>query len=117
MLSNLAKPFSFQSFSYRAQRSSFVSSNVCLFDARWTNPAKFLRQFFQTVPVELELGFADGTSQTVKLPVEIWYNGNRYVYRVPPGRTVVSARVNPDGLFPDVNTANDGWTAPTGTTP
>jgi hypothetical protein len=49
--------------------------------------------------------------------VEIWYNGNRYVYRVPPGRTVVSARVNPDGLFPDVNTANDGWTAPTGTTP
>jgi aminopeptidase N len=69
------------------------------------------------MPVELELGFADGTSQTVKLPVEIWYNGNRYVYRVPPGRTVVSARVNPDGLFPDVNTANDGWTAPTGTTP
>jgi aminopeptidase N len=69
------------------------------------------------MPVELELGFADGTHQTVKLPVEIWYNGNRYVFRSPPGHTVVSARVNPDGLFPDVNPANDGWTAPPGTTP
>jgi hypothetical protein len=69
------------------------------------------------MPVELELGFADGAHETVKLPVEIWYNGNRYVYRVPPGRQIVSARVNPDGLFPDVNPTNDGWTAPPGTTP
>ena len=38
------------------------------------------------MPVELELGFADGSTQTVKLPVEIWYGGNRYVYRVPPGQ-------------------------------
>ncbi|MGN6393727.1 MAG: M1 family metallopeptidase [Gemmatimonadales bacterium] len=69
------------------------------------------------MPVELELGYGDGTSQTIKLPVEIWYGGNRYVYRVPPGKTIVRARVNPDGMFPDVNPANDGWTAPAGTTP
>jgi hypothetical protein len=69
------------------------------------------------MPVELELGFADGTKSTVKLPVEIWYNGNRFVYRVSRGTPVVSARVNPDGLFPDVNPSNDGWTAPPGTTP
>jgi hypothetical protein len=69
------------------------------------------------MPVELELGFADGSKSTVKLPVEIWYNGNRFVYRVPPGPPVVGARVNPDGLFPDVNPSNDGWTAPPGTTP
>jgi len=69
------------------------------------------------MPVELELRHADGTSETVKLPVEIWYGGNRYVYRVPPGKAIVSARVNPDGMFPDVNPANDAWTAPAGTTP
>jgi hypothetical protein len=69
------------------------------------------------MPVELELVYGDSTRQMVKLPVEIWYNGNRYVYRVRPGRPIVSARVNPDGLFPDVNPANDGWTAPPGTTP
>jgi hypothetical protein len=69
------------------------------------------------MPVELELGFADGTSETIKLPVEIWYGGNRYVYRVAPGKTIVSARVNPDGMFPDVVPANDSWTPAPGTTP
>jgi hypothetical protein len=69
------------------------------------------------MPVELELGFADGTKETVRLPVEIWYGGNRYLYRVGPGKPIVTARVNPDGLFPDVNPANDGWSAPPGTTP
>jgi hypothetical protein len=69
------------------------------------------------MPVELELGFADGTKTTVKLPVEIWYGGNRYVYHAPPGKQIVSARVNPDGMFPDVVRSNDAWTAPAGTTP
>ncbi len=67
------------------------------------------------MPVELELGFADGTTQTVKLPVEIWYGGNRYVYRLTPAKAIVGARVNPDGQFPDLVPANDGWTAPAGT--
>ena len=69
------------------------------------------------MPVELELRFADGSSQVVKLPVEIWYGGNRYVYRFNPGKVIVSARVNPDGHFPDAVAANDAWTAPAGTTP
>jgi aminopeptidase N len=69
------------------------------------------------MPVELELGFADGSKQMVKLPVEIWYGGNRYVYRFAPGKPIVSARVNPDGRFPDLVPTNDAWTAPAGTTP
>jgi hypothetical protein len=64
------------------------------------------------MPVELELGFQDATSQLVKLPVEIWYGGNRYVYPVEPGKVVVSARVNPDGTFPDAVTSNDAWKRP-----
>ena len=66
------------------------------------------------MPVELELGFADGSTQLVKLPVEIWYGGNRYVYRIQPGKAIVSARVNPDGQFPDLVAGNDAWTAPAG---
>ena len=69
------------------------------------------------MPVELELGFADGTTQLVKLPVEIWYGGNRYVYRIDPGKAIVRARVNPDGRFPDLVPTNDAWSAPPGTTP
>jgi hypothetical protein len=64
------------------------------------------------MPVELELGFEDETTERVKLPVEIWYAGNRYVYLVQPGRTVVSARVNPDGTLPDAVTTNDTWKRP-----
>ena len=69
------------------------------------------------MPVELELTFADATRQLVKLPVEIWYGGNRYVYRVEPGKQVVGARVNPDGGFLDVVPANDAWTPPPSATP
>jgi peptidase M1-like protein len=64
------------------------------------------------MPVDLELGFEDGTTERVKLPVEIWYGGNRYVYVIKPGKTIVSARVNPDGTFPDAITSNDGWKRP-----
>jgi hypothetical protein len=67
------------------------------------------------MPVELELGFEDGTVDRVKLPVEIWYGGNRYVYEVKTGKTIVSARVNPDGTFPDALTTNDAWKPPAAT--
>jgi Peptidase family M1 domain len=69
------------------------------------------------MPVELELTFDDGSTQVVKLPVEIWYGGNRYVYRFMPGKVIVRARVNPDGLFPDLVPGNDAWTAAAGATP
>ncbi len=64
------------------------------------------------MPVELELSFEDGTTELVKLPVEIWYAGNRYAYQVKPGKAIVSARVNPDGTFPDAIATNDAWKRP-----
>ena len=69
------------------------------------------------MPVELGLVFDDGSSQVVKLPVEIWYGGNRYVYQFKSGKVIVRAQVNPDGLLPDLVPGNDAWTAPAGTTP
>jgi aminopeptidase N len=62
-----------------------------------------------TLPLELELSFADGTSETVKLPVEMWNQGNRFAYRVAEGRAVVRARVDPRGVLPDVERANNEW--------
>jgi hypothetical protein len=64
------------------------------------------------MPVELELGYEDGTTEVVKLPVEIWYGGNRYVYEMKTDKTIVSARVNPDGTLPDAVTTNDAWKRP-----
>jgi Peptidase family M1 domain len=67
------------------------------------------------MPIEVELSFDDGSSQIVKLPVEIWYGGNRYVYELQPGKTITSARVNPDGTLPDAVASNDSWQRPTST--
>jgi aminopeptidase N len=67
------------------------------------------------MPVELEVGFEDGTTERAKLPVEIWYAGNHYTYTVDSAKTVVSARVNPDGTFPDAVPSNDLWKRPTTT--
>jgi aminopeptidase N len=67
------------------------------------------------MPVELELGYEDGSRDLIKLPVEIWYGGNRYVYEAKPGKTIVSARVNPDGTLPDAIATNDAWKRPTAT--
>ena len=67
------------------------------------------------MPVELELGFEDGTTDVLKLPVEIWYGGNRYVYQTKPAKTIVSARVNPDGTLPDAMVTNDVWRRPAAT--
>ena len=67
------------------------------------------------MPVELELGYEDGTTDLLKLPVEIWYGGNRYVYQVKPAKTIVSARVNPDGTLPDAVMTNDVWRRPAAT--
>jgi hypothetical protein len=64
------------------------------------------------MPVELELAYDDATAELVKLPVEIWYGGNRYVYQTNAGKIIVSARVNPDGTLPDAVVANDAWKRP-----
>ena len=67
------------------------------------------------MPVELELSFENAATEMVKLPVEIWYGGNRYVHQIAAGRTVLSARINPDGTLPDAVPANDAWKRPAAT--
>jgi hypothetical protein len=65
----------------------------------------------QVMPVELQVTVADGTSKLLQLPVEIWYAGDKYVVEFPTDQTITAATVNPDGQFPDINPANDGWKA------
>ena len=61
------------------------------------------------MPLEMRIGYQGGQTETVRLPVEMWNLGNRFVYRVPAGRTVVSVELDPRRVMPDVRRDNDVW--------
>jgi aminopeptidase N len=60
-------------------------------------------------PVEIRLKLRDGTTQDVKLPVDIWSFGDHYEATVPVRGEVVGARLWPTGDIPDWNDGNDTW--------
>jgi hypothetical protein len=66
----------------------------------------------QVMPVELRLTFKDGSTRIYKYPVEIWYKADRYTAEITADQPVMSATVNPDGLFPDVAPGNNTSKAP-----
>ena len=61
------------------------------------------------MPAELRLRFADGTNDIVRLPVDMWNLGYQFTYRVPPGRHVTQAEVDPHQALPDIQRSNNLW--------
>jgi len=61
------------------------------------------------MPAELKLTFDDGTSQTVKLPVEMWNLGDHFGYRVAGTKVVKSVEVDPRKALPDTDRGNNRW--------
>ena len=61
------------------------------------------------MPLELRLTYAGGATEDVRLPVEVWYLGNAYVYERPVSADVVRVEVDPAHDFPDVRRANNTW--------
>jgi hypothetical protein len=63
------------------------------------------------MPVELALLLDDGSTQRLRLPVEIWYHGERFTAVVPGPRKVNGVVVDPKGIYPDVRRDNNRWPA------
>ena len=64
-------------------------------------------------PVELRLAFADGSTQDVRLPVDIWSRGTHVTADVAVKADVTGARLWPDrSSVPDVDPKNDVWGNP-----
>ena len=61
------------------------------------------------MPAELKLTFADGTTDVVRLPVEMWNLGPRFTYRVRGKPAVRSAELDPRHALPDVDRANNRY--------
>lgn len=61
------------------------------------------------MPAELALTFTDGSTETVRLPVEMWKLGPEFAYRVRGGRQLARAELDPRGVYPDVDRGNNVW--------
>ncbi len=61
------------------------------------------------MPGELAITFDDGTTATVKLPIEMWNLGDRFSYRVPGKKVVRSVEIDPRHALPDVDRSNNRW--------
>ncbi len=61
------------------------------------------------MPVELRLTFADRTTSSVRLPVEVWLLGNHYLYVRQFPNDVVKVEIDPDFHFPDIRRENNVW--------
>jgi hypothetical protein len=60
-------------------------------------------------PVTMRLKFNDGSTQDVRLPVQIWTHSDRYTATLPVLRPVIGVRLWPDPNVPDWNSSNDVW--------
>src|SRR6185437_10613997 len=61
------------------------------------------------MPGELAIAFEDGTTTTVKLPVEMWNLGQRFTYRVPEKKRIRSVEIDPRHALPDIDRKNNRW--------
>ena len=61
------------------------------------------------MPVELRLTYDDGSSDTIRLPVEMWNQGPHFTYRAPDGRQITAVEVDPREALPDVDRDNNRW--------
>ena len=64
------------------------------------------------MPVAFRLTFADGTTEEGRLPVEIWYRGNQYVYAREFRVEVNRVEIDPEQVLPDVRRENNVWPSP-----
>ncbi|MEZ4703542.1 MAG: M1 family metallopeptidase, partial [Rhodothermales bacterium] len=70
-----------------------------------------VNQADMVMPLELKVDFADGATETFKLPVEMWNQGPRFTYRIPGTRSVRAVEIDPRHRMPDSNRANNRWSA------
>lgn len=62
------------------------------------------------MPVRMRVEYQDGSSEVMDLPVEIWHQTSRWRAAIRTGgRSVKSVTLDPEGILPDTNRANNSW--------
>ena len=101
-----------RSWFYTTDRLDQAVDSVALSDSAGVVSRVYLRNAGRMpMPVELALLMDDGSTQRLRLPVEIWGLRDRYTALVPGPRKVNSVVIDPDGWYPDVDRSNNRWPA------
>jgi hypothetical protein len=61
------------------------------------------------MPVTVEIKQANGTTERVHLPVEIWQHGGVWKFKYNSTDKITSVVIDPDKKIPDMNDANNSW--------
>ena len=61
------------------------------------------------LPVTLELRYADGTTETRSLPVDMWNLGTRFTYRMATSKRLNGVTLDPRRIYPDIDRNNNSW--------
>ncbi|MEO6870152.1 MAG: M1 family peptidase, partial [Ginsengibacter sp.] len=61
------------------------------------------------MPIYLQYETISGKKDLMKIPVEVWQNGNKWIVKLPTKEKLKSITIDPDQVFPDVNYSNNTW--------
>jgi hypothetical protein len=63
------------------------------------------------MPVILKIVQANGQTETIRLPVEIWQRGSVWTLRYASTSRINEVVLDPDNILPDINRKNNQWNA------
>ncbi|MGZ3754955.1 MAG: M1 family metallopeptidase [Mucilaginibacter sp.] len=61
------------------------------------------------MPVDLKITQANGKTETIHLPVNIWQRGGVWTFKYPSTSEIQTIVLDPDNQLPDVNRKNNTW--------
>ncbi|MPT32864.1 MAG: M1 family peptidase [Chryseobacterium sp.] len=61
------------------------------------------------MPTTVLVTFKDGTTQTVKLPVEVWKRNTEWTFQIDSTKEVTQVKLDPQSIVPDINPKNNAW--------
>lgn len=64
------------------------------------------------MPVYLQYVTESGKTGMLKIPIEVWQNGNTWIQKLDTYEKLKSVTIDPDHIFPDTNEDNNTWTNP-----
>lgn len=63
------------------------------------------------MPTTVLVTFKDGTTETVKLPVEVWKRNTEWTFQLDSAKEVTNVKLDPLSIVPDINPNNNAWPA------